>query len=147
MPVPGRLYNPLLFGAPGADGNSGLGVAAAAHNQLNADQQPATTAGELITGTYATYHGPIDLMVPTLAQDHDKSLDSSHVGGDHLNITKAKFFRSQSEPKKTVLAFLAQKNMKNISFVINQDDLVENVLQIHVMEDLGFKKENGVDLS
>ena len=25
--------------------------------------------------------------------------------------------------------------------------MVENVLQIHVMEKLGFKKENGVDLS
>ena len=72
------------------------------------------SAGELITGTYATYHGPIDLMVPQLAQDHDKSLDTL----SDLNVSKAKTFRSNSEPRKTVLAFLAQ-NGRNISFVIN----------------------------
>ena len=31
--------------------------------------------------------------------------------------------------------------------MINQDDLVDNVLSVAVMEQLGFKKENGVDMS
>ena len=46
----GRLGGPLLFGEGGA---------------TSLADQPS--AGELITGTYATYHGPIELMVPQLA--------------------------------------------------------------------------------
>ena len=82
----GRLGGPLLFG------NAGGAVL-----------PDAPSAGELVSGTYTTYHGPIDLMVPQLAQDHDKSLDTL----SDLNVSKAKTFRSNSEPKKTVLAFLA----------------------------------------
>ena len=100
------------------------------------------SSGELITGTYATYHGPIDLMVPQISQDHDKSLDTL----SDLNFSKAKTFRSQKDPQKTILAFLAQ-NARNISFVINQDELVDNVLSVPVMEQIGFRKENGVDMA
>ena len=42
-------------------------------------------------------------MVPQLAQDHDKSLDTL----SDLNISKAKTFRCRDEPHKTVQVFLA----------------------------------------
>lgn len=45
-----------------------------------------------------------------------------------------------------MIAFLAQ-NARNISFVINQDELVDNVLSVAVMEQLGFKKDSGQDLA
>ena len=44
-----------------------------------------------------------------------------------------------------MIAFLAQ-NARNISFVINQDELVDNVLSVAVMEQLGFKKDSGQGL-
>lgn len=45
------------------------------------------------------------------------------------------------------MAFLAQ-NARNISFVINQEELCDNVLSVDVMEQLGFKREAaGVDHS
>ena len=122
----GRLGGPLLFGE---------GVAASGLPE-------PSQAGELISGTYATYHGPIEMMVPTLAQDANKSLDTL----SDLNVSKTKLFRSTEEPKKTVLVFLAQ-NAKNISFVINQEELCDNVLSLDVMQNLGFKKENGVDMA
>lgn len=81
-------------------------------------------------------------MVPTLAQDANKSFDTL----SDLNVSKSKFFRSEEDPAKTVLVFLAQ-NARNISFVINQEELCDNVLSLDVMQNLGFKKENGVDLS
>ena len=125
----GRLGAPLLFGD---GGGAGLAIS----------QQPQ--AGELITGTYATYHGPIDLMVPQLAQDANKSFDT--LG--ELSVSKSKFFRCATDHTKTVLVFLAQ-NARNISFVINQEELCDNVLSLDVMQNLGFKKEASscVDLS
>lgn len=81
-------------------------------------------------------------MVPQLAQDANKSFDTL----SDLNVSKSKFFRSAEDPAKTVLVFLAQ-NARNISFVINQEELCDNVLSMDVMQNLGFKKENGVDLS
>ena len=45
-----------------------------------------------------------------------------------------------------MLVFLAQ-NARNISFVINQEQLVDNVLNVSNMESLGFKKENGIDMA
>jgi len=53
-------------------------------------------------------------MVPRIAQDFDKSLDTL----SDLNVSKAKKFRCQAEPQRTVLIFLAQ-NARNLSFVIN----------------------------
>lgn len=81
-------------------------------------------------------------MVPSLAQDANKSFDTL----SDLSVSKSKFFRSQDDPSKTVLVFLAQ-NARNISFVINQEELCDNVLSLDVMHNLGFKKDNGVDLS
>lgn len=77
-----------------------------------------------------------------MAQDANKSFDTL----SDLNVSKSKFFRSEEDPAKTVLVFLAQ-NARNISFVINQEELCDNVLSLDVMQNLGFKKENGVDLS
>ena len=42
-------------------------------------------------------------MVPQITQDYDKSLDML----SELDVSKAKKFRSKTEPNKTVLAFLA----------------------------------------
>lgn len=53
-------------------------------------------------------------MVPRIAQDFDKSLDTL----SDLNISKSKKFRSKAEPERTLLVFLAQ-NARNLSFVIN----------------------------
>ena len=53
-------------------------------------------------------------MVPRIAQDFDKSLDTL----SDLNVSKAKKYRSNFEPERTVLVFLAQ-NARNLSFVIN----------------------------
>ena len=81
-------------------------------------------------------------MVPRITQDFDKSLDTL----SELNVSKSKKFRCQNEPNRTVLVFLAQ-NARNLSFVINQEELCDNVLSISVMEQLGFKKDgaSGVD--
>ena len=76
-------------------------------------------------------------MVPQLAQDTNKSLDTL----SDLNVSISKLFRSQQEPTKTVLVLLAQ-NARNISFVINQEELCDNVLSLDVMQKLGFKKES-----
>lgn len=54
-------------------------------------------------GTYHTYHAPVAGMIPPLSQDMDKSLDTL----SELNVSKMKKFRSKTNPKKTVLVFLA----------------------------------------
>ena len=68
--------------------------------------------GEIITGTYHTYHS-IDVLAPQLSQDLDLSLDAL----SELHVSKAKFFRSPSQPSKTVMCFLG-KQANNITFVI-----------------------------
>lgn len=97
--------------------------------------QEGPSGGELISGAYSTYHGPIDLMVPQLSQDLDKSLDSL----SDLSVGAAKVFRSPSDPEKSVVAFLGA-NAQNISFVIEQQDLCDNVIGFTVLQELGFKK-------
>ena len=59
--------------------------------------------GEIISGTYHTYHS-IDVLAPQLSQDLDLSLDAL----SELHVSKAKFFRSPSQPSKTVMCFLGK---------------------------------------
>ena len=77
-------------------------------NQLNigdaGGNSAASQPGELISGTYATYHGPIDLMTPQLSQDFDRSLDTL----SDTSVVKAKLFMS-TQPEhanQSVLALL-----------------------------------------
>jgi hypothetical protein len=93
--------------------------------------------GELINGTYATYHGPIDLLTPQLNQDFDRSMDTL----SDMSVSKAKLFRSPltEHAGSSVLGLLSQFST-NISFVINQQELCENVIGANVLEDIGFKR-------
>ena len=77
---------------------------------------PSSQPGELITGTYSTYHGPIDLMTTQISQDFDRSLDLL----SETSILKAKFFRakSPSDSIQTVLILLGS-SADNITFVID----------------------------
>ena len=103
---------------------------------MGGNSQPSQN-GEVITGTYATYQGLIDLMTPQLSQDFDRSLDLL----SETSVLKAKLFRSTHSQKsgQTVHALLSQK-ADNITFVINQQELCDNVIGVNVLKDLGFSK-------
>lgn len=66
--------------------------------QVDAMGQP----GELITGTYHTYHS-IGVLAPQISQDLDLSLDA--LGEVQVS---SKLFRSPTEPSKTVMCFLGK---------------------------------------
>ena len=59
-----------------------------------------------------------------------------------LHVSKAKLFRSPEQPFKTVMCFLG-KEADNISLVIDQQELCDNVISANVLEDLGIKKKAG----
>ena len=115
-----------------------LGAGTSMGGLQTADPASAST-GELIMGTYHTYYGPVAGMIPPLSQDLDKSLDTL----SDLNVSRTKKFRNKADPKQTVLIFLAQ-NAKNISLVINQEELCDNVVSHAVMEQLGFGKKKEI---
>ena len=91
--------------------------------------------GELISGTYHTYHS-IGVLAPQLSQDLDLSLD---VLGE-VHVSKTKLFRSPAEPSKTVMCFLG-KQANNLSLLIDQQELCDNVIGVSVVEELGLKKK------
>ena len=72
-------------------------------NPIGGAADSTSQPGELITGTYHTYHS-IDVLAPQLSQDLDLSLDAL----SELQVSKAKFFRSPSQPSKTVMCFLGK---------------------------------------
>ena len=68
----------------------------------------------------------------------DLSLDAL---GD-VDVKKAKFFRSLKQPTKTVLCFLG-KQARNISLVVDQQELCDKVIGDNILRELGIDVKGG----
>ena len=118
----------------------GLGSLANLSNPIKIGQVDAMgQPGELITGTYHTYHS-IGVLAPQISQDLDLSLDA--LG--EVQVSKTKLFRSPTEPSKTVMCFLG-KSANNLSLLIDQQELCDNVIGVSVLEELGLKKKGSTN--
>jgi hypothetical protein len=90
--------------------------------------------GELI-GAYHTYYSN-GVLAQKLEPDLGLSLDSDSVE----NVTAVKLFTRET---KSILAFLDHR-ARNVSLLLDQQELCETVISENVLTDLGFTQEDKI---